>query len=758
MALRPNSLKLRTALALSSLVVVALVLNAVYLILTKRSELRRDIEERGAQFASLTAQPLCVGYETYYRSGYYKFRELVRDHLDLNPDVVRLKIVNVDGRVLFDSSELEETDLRRAHREQEAISDPQRLEAVKRLDITRITGHASDGTELLEIVKPWIEDWGRHRYSVIYYVSYANLQPRILQLVSTTGGLTLASILVSVIVALALASRITRPLEELTAGAQRIAEGQFDRQIVVRSPGEIQILADAFNEMAARLEQNLAELESSNRKLATANEELKELDRMKSDLLANVSHELRTPLTAIRGYADYLREGKLGNVNDRQEKAFQVIQKNLDRLSRSISDLLDFSRMDAGLALKLAPFAFAGLAEQIGTTVGAELERKRIRFLTDVEPGLAPVIGDRDMIGQVLENLVINAIKFTPEEGSITVGAERIAGPRPAAEVRIADTGIGIPPSQLGKIFNRFHQVDGSSTRRFGGVGLGLAIVKSILDAHGSTISVESRQTEGTVFRFQLPLVERAEVAHEAEPSAQPTARNALVLGGAATRRAVVERLQQSGLTVLEASGDAAAQLTRARAATVVMLEALSQSGCDLGALVALTAGGGTLRAPVLLAGHDGAGRPHTLRLGPAAFVARDAADAVWTAALRRLLPGSDPGGAALLAETDPATAASVRAALWARGLAVVEPGGALPATRPALLIVDIMRAGPAAAALLRSGFAAGSAAPVLFVTARGTPPADWEAAPVGAELEALAATVREALPPVARGGERAAV
>lgn len=758
MALRPNSLKLRTALALSSLVVVALVLNAFYLILTKRSELRLDIQDRGVQFASLTAQPLCVGYETYYRSGYYKFRELVRDLLELNPDVVRLKIINVDGRVLFDSLELEETDLRRAPREQEAIRDPQRLEAVKRLDITTIPGRAPDGTELLEIVKPWIEDWGRHRYSVLYYVSYANLRPQILQLVYTTGGLTLASILVSVVVALALASRITRPLEELTGGAQRIAEGQFDRQIVVRSTGEIQILADAFNEMAARLEQNLAELESSNRKLATANEELKELDRMKSDLLANVSHELRTPLTAIRGYADYLREGKLGVVSEKQEKAFQVIQKNLDRLSRSISDLLDFSRMDAGLALKLAPFPFAGLAEQIGTTVRAELERKHIRFLTEVEPGLPPVIGDRDMIGQVLENLVINAIKFTPEGGSITVGATRIAGSRPAAEVRIADTGIGIPPSQLGKIFNRFHQVDGSSTRRFGGVGLGLAIVKSILDAHGSTISVESRQTEGTVFRFQLPLVERAEAAREGEPSLHAAPGNALVLGDGGSRAAVVERLERRGVTVLHAGGEAAGQLARARAAAVVLLEAVSHAGCDLAGLLPLTADGGVLQAPLLLAGRDGDGRPVVLRLGRAAFVARDAGDDVWASALARLVPGNERRGTALLAETDAATAARVRAALWAGGVAVAEAGGPGPGTRPALLIVDMMSSGPTAAALLRSGLADASAAPVLFVTPRGTPPAEWEAAPGGVESEALLAAVGEALAPLPRGGQRAAV
>ena len=122
------------------------------------------------------------------------------------------------------------------------------------------------------------------------------------------------------------------------------------------------------------------------------------------------------------------------------------------------------------------------------------------------------MIADREKLSAVLENLVINAIKFTPEGGRITVGAARAqGGARSSAEIRVADTGIGIPDDQIGRIFNRFHQVDGSSTRRFGGVGLGLAIVKSILEAHGSTITVESKPGKGTTFRFALPVVEKTE-------------------------------------------------------------------------------------------------------------------------------------------------------------------------------------------------------------------------------------------------------
>jgi signal transduction histidine kinase len=324
-------------------------------------------------------------------------------------------------------------------------------------------------------------------------------------------------------VGVTLATRITRPVEELTAGAQDIAEGHFDRRLSIRSSDEIHILAETFNHMTERLKENVEQLEESNRKLAGVNEELKELDRMKSDLLANVSHELRTPLTAIKGYTDYVLDRKLGPITDKQEKGFVVVRRNLERLSRTINALLDFSRLEMGrVSVSLQPFELGPLADSILAGLRAELERNGLVARAELAPDLPQVIGDRDKISQVLENLVVNALKFTPSGGRITISACREPGAtRPVAQIVVADTGIGIPADQIAKIFKRFHQVDGSTTRRFGGVGLGLAIVKSILEAHGTAIRVESEEGKGTRFRFVLPLLERAE-ARAAEPGERP--------------------------------------------------------------------------------------------------------------------------------------------------------------------------------------------------------------------------------------------
>jgi signal transduction histidine kinase len=511
MALRLNSLKTRTALAMSAVIVTLLVANALYLILSKRGELRRGIERSATTFALLTRGPIASAYATYHESGFNRFRDLIRDLMSLNPDVERIQVVNTNGQVLFDTADGLVAPAGRGG--PRWLQDPERLEAVKKTEYTLLKGRDEAGVEMLEIVTPYLEEWGRHGLSVVYQISYRNLEPEIAQLVYATGALTLFSMVISVLVAVGIASRITRPVQVLTTGAKDIADGHLDRHLDIRSHDELGILATTFNHMTDRLRENVEELEESNQKLAAANDELKELDRMKSDLLANVSHELRTPLTAIKGYTDYMLEGKLGSVSDKQEKGLLVVQRNLDRLSKSINALLDFSRMDVGrIALNIQPFSLQGLAEQIQTTVRAELDKKHLVFEAAVDPGLPPVIADREKLAAVIENLVINAIKFTPEGGRITVGATRsaVAG-RAAADIVVADTGIGIPEDQLVRIFNRFHQVDGTSTRRFGGVGLGLAIVKSILEAHGAGIAVESQPGRGTTFRFTLPVVDKSE-------------------------------------------------------------------------------------------------------------------------------------------------------------------------------------------------------------------------------------------------------
>jgi signal transduction histidine kinase/CheY-like chemotaxis protein len=618
MVLRLNSLQTRTALAIATVIVASLLANSAYLFYRQRTEIRNQIKSEAENFAELATGSICAAYETFYTSGYYKFSELINRRMELNRDVTRIRIVKVDGEVLFDS---EKRDGPAAATDKPVfIGDAELLGAVKGLELAVLPGAQADGTPGLQIVAPHVEEWGRHQLSVVYQVSYSKTRAALAGLGKTMGTLTAISVLAAVAMAVLLARRITRPVAELTAGAQELAEGHFERRLNIRSGDELQILAEAFNHMTARLKANVEELEESNKKLAGVNEELKELDRMKSDLLANVSHELRTPLTAIKGYTDYILERKLGDITDKQEKGLVVVQRNLERLSRTIGALLDFSRMDIGrITLNLQRFSVASLVEQIHTTVRSELDKKRLRFVSAVDENLPPLIADREKLSAVIENLVINAIKFTPEAGSITVSAGRVLGAeRPTAEVRVSDSGIGIPRDQIGKIFNRFHQVDGTTTRRFGGVGLGLAIVKSILDAHGAAIHVESEEGRGTVFNFRLPLLERPEGTSESA-GARERSDEGLVLvvddDDELTRRVSAD-LTQEGLSVIAtASAQEGAAIAAARRPDVIVLDLLLPDRGGLDLLASLKRDPATRHIPVLTV-CDGAGGANGIDLG----------------------------------------------------------------------------------------------------------------------------------------------
>jgi signal transduction histidine kinase/DNA-binding response OmpR family regulator len=745
MPFRLNSLKTRTAVAMSSVIVVILVFNAVYLILSERTKLRRGIEDRALTFALLTRAPICTGYEMYYASGFYKFRELMRDVLRLDQDVEKILIVNVNGQVLFDSSELDEPSTQRTGTPAPRwVQEPERLEAVKRLEHTQIHGRNAAGEDTLEIIAPFIEDWGRHKLSVSYQVSYKRLQPDIIKLVYATGGLTLFSILISVVVAVALASRITKPLEELTAGAQDISEGHFDRHLDIRSNDELQILAETFNHMTEKLKENVEELEESNKKLAAVNEELKELDRMKSDLLANVSHELRTPLTAIKGYTDYILERKLGTITEKQEKGLVVVQRNLDRLSKSINALLDFSRMDMGrIALNIQPFSLQGLVEQIAITVRSELDKKHLTLSAEVAHLLPAVIADREKLSAVLENLVINAIKFTPEGGRITVAASKTttSGARPAADIRVQDSGIGIPRDQLGRIFNRFHQVDGSSTRRFGGVGLGLAIVKSILDAHGSAITVESEEGRGTLFRFTLPVVDTPSGGYVREdersavgdplPSRDSGAGGLVLVIDDDVEMVHVLRgyLEQAGFSVLSAAtATEGAPLVNTRRPDVILLDVLLPERSGLELLQSLKRDPSTRSIPILVVSvmND---TLKGLRLGAADYLTKPVDRARIVDTVRPLLDGNAPREPlVLVVDDEPDTAEVIRDTLKAEGFRTLvahhgrEALEVIGRTRPDVVILDIMMPEMTGFLVLEalSGNSTSASIPVVILTARG--------------------------------------
>ncbi len=277
-----------------------------------------------------------------------------------------------------------------------------------------------------------------------------------------------------------LSRRILAPVEGLSRAAKALARGEFSRRVSVTSRDEVGELGRTFNAMAAEL--------------ATTEE-------MRRSLVADVAHELRTPLSNIRGYLEGIRDG----VVTANPGTLASMHEEVLLLTRLIDDLQELALAESGqMDLYLQPCDLADLTRRAAAGVQPNAESKGVTVTTDMA-GEAPVNADPERIGQVLRNLLANAVNYTDSGGSVRVVLRRMEG---LAQVSVEDTGPGIAETDLPHVFERFYRVDKSRSRSTGGVGLGLTIARRLVEAHGGSMAVVSAVGEGSTFSFTLPLHE----------------------------------------------------------------------------------------------------------------------------------------------------------------------------------------------------------------------------------------------------------
>ena len=267
---------------------------------------------------------------------------------------------------------------------------------------------------------------------------------------------------------------------------------------------EVRLLTIAAAQAAAAIEnaQLYESLQSSYGDLERAYDELRELDKMKSELVQNVSHELRTPLTFIKGYVELLQDGEMGELQDEQNIALDIVANKAEVLSRLVDDII--SMQQAGREqLRFEFLSLADVGHVAVQAAQASAADAGIPLHDEIPDGIPPVLGDKQRLGQVFDNLIQNAIKFSHRGDSVTV---RMYVEETMVRTEVEDTGIGIPADQLTRIFERFYQVDGTTTRRVGGTGLGLAIAKQIVEVHNGRVGVESEMGQGSLFYFEIPI------------------------------------------------------------------------------------------------------------------------------------------------------------------------------------------------------------------------------------------------------------
>jgi signal transduction histidine kinase len=302
-------------------------------------------------------------------------------------------------------------------------------------------------------------------------------------------GSAVGSIGLALILGYAFSWSLIGPVKEMDARLKQIASGDFSQHVEVLNRDELGTLAANLNRMNDELGQLYQQLETAN--------------RHKSDFLASMSHEFRTPLNAIIGYGRLVRRATEGQISPLQRENLQDLLNNAERLLNLIDSLLDFAKIEAGkMAVRVEPVRVSEIIHGAASTIESILNSASVRLVREIAPDIPPLNTDREKLRQIILNLLGNAVKFT-ERGEIRIAACQQNG---SLKLVVSDTGIGIEKKDLDQIFEKFHQGDLSSSKKYRGTGLGLAIVKQFVNLLGGEITVESEVGKGSVFTVTLPL------------------------------------------------------------------------------------------------------------------------------------------------------------------------------------------------------------------------------------------------------------
>jgi signal transduction histidine kinase len=268
-------------------------------------------------------------------------------------------------------------------------------------------------------------------------------------------------------------------------------------QVVTEQIIQLRTALQASNHnLEQRVKERTAELNEALHRLS-------ELNQMKANFVANISHELRTPLTHVKGYLELLVTESLGGISEEQRHALQVTQRATTKLESIIEDLIMFSLASRGeMSMRLDRVSIRRIVTLAAKSASPKAEERGVQVLVSALDNTPDVQADSEKIGWVISQLLDNGIKFTPSGGSVVINLKEEG--RNLLLVSVTDTGIGIPSNRLREIFEPFHQLDGSSTRHYGGTGLGLSLVRQIVEAHGSLLDVQSVEGKGSTFKFPL--------------------------------------------------------------------------------------------------------------------------------------------------------------------------------------------------------------------------------------------------------------
>lgn len=447
---------------------------------------KKELYASALSFAQLSVNSFGTLYSNFYKSGYHTFSNQTQDVLKLNHDITKVQIIDAQGNILYDSSQVKESDLNPPSTTPAPIRDNQIVNAVVNAQNLLLTNKNKDVDTIL---LPFTDPFGLRPFSILYTVSYSRAdilsQKTLRSIILTAIFSTLAVIILT---GLVINLILLAPLSKVIQGAKRITAGQLDYLIPVKSKDEVGDLSEAVNFMAAALRKDI--------------EDLKSLDKLKDEFIIIASHNLRTPLTSIRGYLDFLKED-LTTVEQKDKDYLSRATQSTNQLSDITEQLINIVNIKSGqnpytkLPVKVEDLIHDSLA---GFDV--ILAEKKIKAVTSVGT-LPQVLADKGSIVSVLNNIVDNAIKFSNPDNKIEINAVFDNG---KVVISVRDYGKGMTDEQLNGLFQKFHRGTDVFTYNYEGEGLGLYLDSLIIQSHNGQIWATSKPNLGSTFSFSLPV------------------------------------------------------------------------------------------------------------------------------------------------------------------------------------------------------------------------------------------------------------
>lgn len=460
---------------------IIFILSSYVIIHRETSIAKETIITSAVSFANLSASEMVLNYETYYETGFLKFKELMTYQINGNQDIERIQIYNVSGILLFDSDELQDGKYDDSKYGPRTISESDLLSSIEKLEQTIIKSE----NENFEIIQPYIHDWGPHYYSIRYIFSFsrlAELQQEMI--VSVSLYFALFFILSSIIIVLLFNQYITKPIKTLIKGVRKIQDGVLGEKIEIRSSDELGELSSSFNDMTQKLE--------------TSNRQLEKNIQQKNQLLIQLSHDLKNPLGPIINTISLLHEMEK---DDSKKELIDILQRNTDYIKNLVIRTIEYMKVNtANSPLCFKKTRLLDSIEKIIAIKKPLINKKNISVTVDINSELMVMV-DILYLEELLNNIIDNAIIYNKDGGKIHFSAERT---KEFIKISVSDTGIGLEEGQLEQVFNEFYKVD-PSRHVFESSGLGLTISKRIVELHGGKIWIESvGKNKGITVKFTL--------------------------------------------------------------------------------------------------------------------------------------------------------------------------------------------------------------------------------------------------------------